>query len=66
LDINVGQRSDMEMNTADKRNPQISEKTTMQTVSPNEKAIIGDKGFSLIELMIACFVWASAFCRSPP
>jgi len=45
------------MNTADKRNPlQISEKTAMKTISPNEKAIRGDKGFSLIELMIACFV----------
>jgi type IV pilus modification protein PilV len=47
----------MEMNTADRRNLlQISEKTTMKTISPNEKAIRGDRGFSLIELMIACFV----------
>ena len=45
------------MNTADRRNLlQISEKTTMKTISPNEKAIRGDRGFSLIELMIACFV----------
>lgn len=45
------------MNTADKRSLlQISENTIMKTSSPNEKAIRADKGFSLIELMIACFV----------
>jgi len=32
------------------------EKTTMKTDSPDDKAVRPDKGFSLIELMIACFV----------
>jgi len=45
------------MNTLGRLNPlRDSRKTAMKTISPNRKTKTGPQGFSLIELMIACFV----------
>jgi prepilin-type N-terminal cleavage/methylation domain-containing protein len=44
------------MNVVGSQTLSISRKTTMNTISPNRNTTAAQQGFSLIELMIACFV----------
>jgi len=57
MDINFSQRSNLEMNTFRKRTTRLTfRKAIMTRLFPNQTSRTGERGFSLIELMIACFI----------